>query len=99
VFTAANRRIHCARSSRHQRLIVLESLFVLRRVAVGASLVMLSFVGSCSSQQAYGVGQAWQRNECYKITDAQERGRCLASSSTSYEEYQRQSEAVKKPPQ
>ena len=68
-------------------------------MAAGASLLTLTWAGGCSSQQAYGVGQSWQRNECYKITDAQERGRCLASSSTSYEEYKRQSEAVKKPPQ
>jgi hypothetical protein len=50
----------------------------------------------CSSQQTYGVGQAWQRNECFKINDAQERSRCLASASTSYEEYNRKAEAAKK---
>ena len=58
---------------------------------------MALWSGGCSSQQAYGVGQAWQRNECYKIGDAQERGRCLASSSTSYDEYKRQSDAARKP--
>jgi hypothetical protein len=53
------------------------------------------FTAACSSQQAYGAGQAWQRLECSKINDAQERSRCMASSSTSYEEYKRQAEAAK----
>lgn len=51
---------------------------------------------ACSSQQAYGTGQAWQRNECYRINDAQERSRCLSSASTSFDEYKRQSEAARK---
>ncbi len=58
-------------------------------------LVILAASGlqACSSQQAYGVGQAWQRNECLKISDAQERSRCLASASTSYEDYKRQTQS------
>jgi hypothetical protein len=55
-------------------------------------------LGACSSQQAYGAAQAWQRNECFKINDAQERSRCLASTSTSYEDYKRQADAARKPP-
>jgi hypothetical protein len=43
----------------------------------------------------YGIGQAWQRNECYKIVDAQEHGRCMASASMSYDEYKRRIEAAK----
>jgi hypothetical protein len=62
-----------------------------------AALVV--FVGStapgCTSQQLYGTGQAWQRNECQKIPDAQERDRCLSSANTSYEDYKRQSEAAR----
>lgn len=53
---------------------------------------------ACSTQQAYGAAQAWQRNECFKINDAQERGRCLASTSTSYEDYKRQSGAARSSP-
>jgi hypothetical protein len=49
---------------------------------------------ACSWQQLYGVGQAWQRNECFKINDQQERSRCLSSSSTSYERYKREAEAA-----
>ena len=66
-----------------------------RRSVAIASVGALVLVSGCSSPQAYGVGQAWQRNECYKINDAQERSRCLARASTSYEEYKRQTESAK----
>jgi len=62
-------------------------------VAVGTLHLM-----ACSTQQAYGAAQAWQRNECFKINDAQERSRCLASTSTTYEDYKRQSDAIRKQP-
>jgi hypothetical protein len=53
---------------------------------------------ACSSPQAYGTGQAWQRNECNKIIDAQERQRCMANANVSYETYQRQQDELKKAP-
>ncbi|MDE2372290.1 MAG: hypothetical protein KGN16_25195 [Burkholderiales bacterium] len=62
---------------------------------LAAALVSAISLFGCSSQQAYGAGQAWQRLECNKIMDAQERSRCMASASTSYEEYKRQAEAAK----
>ena len=65
--------------------------------AATAALALLGGIGlpACSSQQLYGTGQAWQRQECNKIADAQERGRCNASAGTSYDEYKRQSDAAK----
>jgi hypothetical protein len=53
-------------------------------------------LAGCTTQQSYAVGQTWQRNECQKLPDAQERGRCLASAATSYEEYRRQADAAAK---
>lgn len=61
-----------------------------------AALAGLAALAGCASPQSYGAGQAWQRNECYKIDDAQERGRCLASASTSYDDYKRQTENAKR---
>ncbi|MDP3331339.1 MAG: hypothetical protein Q8S55_04990, partial [Methylococcaceae bacterium] len=60
-------------------------------------LAFIAIVGlpSCSSQQLYGVGQEWKKNECNKIIDMQERNRCMSSTKTSYEDYKRQSEAAK----
>lgn len=70
----------------------------MRLVFVAATMVFGTLIVGCSSQQAYGAGQAWQRNECYKIDDGAERSRCLASASTSYEAYQRQAAAAKGTP-
>lgn len=66
--------------------------------AAALLLTALAFtLTACSSQQVYGVGQAWQRNECFKIADQQERSRCLSSSSTSYEQYKREAAAASEP--
>jgi hypothetical protein len=53
---------------------------------------------ACTAQQLYGAGQAWQKQECSKIVETQERGRCMASNSNTYEEYRRQAEATKARP-
>ncbi len=63
--------------------------------ALAALLMVACGVSACSSMQAYGAGQAWQRQECNKLPDAAERSRCMASASTSYEDYRRQAEAAK----
>jgi hypothetical protein len=69
--------------------------FMLRTYLLSVVLLTAPFLSGCSSQQVYGMGQAWQRNECYKIVDAQEHNRCLASTSMSYDEYRRRIEATK----
>jgi hypothetical protein len=63
-------------------------------------ILSIACLSGCSSQQLYGVGQGWQRNECNRIIDLQERNRCTAGANKSYEEYKRQSEAAEgaKPP-
>lgn len=60
-----------------------------------AALAALVQLMACSTQQAYGAGQAWQRSECNKINDAQERNQCLTRTDTSYEAYKRQEKAAK----
>jgi hypothetical protein len=66
---------------------------------LSASLVplvsLLVATAGCSTQQLYASGQAWQRNECQRIQDFQERKRCSDSSAVSYEEYQKQAAAAK----
>ncbi len=69
--------------------------FNLRTFLLSVVLLSAPCLPGCSSQQVYGMGQAWQRNECYKIVDAQEHGRCMASTSMSYDEYKRRIEAIK----
>lgn len=80
-----NRRAKNQRSQPIARASVAAAVF-------GSAMNLLS---GCSWQQAYGAGQAWQHQECNKVMDAQERSRCMASASTSYEEYKRQAEAAK----
>lgn len=69
----------------------------MRFVLLSAMLLVALFHSACSSRQAYATGQSWQRSECNKIVDFQERRRCMASASTSFEDYQREAEAAKKP--
>lgn len=67
---------------------------LLRHANSGAWAVLLATtLHGCSSQQLYAAGQSWQRVECNKIVDSQERSRCMASASHSYEEYKRESES------
>jgi hypothetical protein len=57
-----------------------------------ASFSLLLNLAACSTQQVYGVGQAWQRNACFKIDDAQERSRCLETADCPYGQYKLQSD-------
>ena len=59
-----------------------------------ATLAAVHFL-ACSSQEVYESSKGSQRNECLKIHDTQERGRCLASMSKSYEDYKREVEQAK----
>ncbi|MCC8995709.1 MAG: hypothetical protein LM517_01320 [Nitrosomonas sp.] len=64
---------------------------------IGITAALLIAGTSCTTQQLYSTGQAWQRNECNKFIDQQERSRCLSSTNTSYETYKQQSHADKEP--
>ncbi len=60
--------------------------------------ILVCLLGAaCSSQQTYATGQTWQRNECNKIIDMQERQRCVAKANDSYDTYQKQVDDLKKP--
>jgi hypothetical protein len=61
------------------------------------SVVLLCTLSACSSQQVYGAGQAWQRNECLKLSDEQARSRCLSGATAPYEQYKRDAEAASRP--
>ena len=54
-------------------------------------------LAGCSTEQAYDAGQNWQRQGCATINDAQERSRCLASTNQRYEDYKKETDALKKP--
>lgn len=60
-----------------------------------AVLALAGLLGGCSSEQLYASGQDWQRSECNKLLDAQERGRCLSRANASYDSYRQQTERLK----
>ncbi len=70
---------------------VASSRFAWRRLAAGSALVLVG----CSSQQLYGAGQAWQRSECQRIVNAEERNRCMQSTARSHDEYLKEAAAAK----
>ncbi len=67
----------------------------MRHFLILASLMLAALLAGCSSEQFYASGQDWQRNECNKLLDSQERGRCLKNADTSYDRYKRQAESLK----
>lgn len=62
-------------------------------LACGIAILALS---GCTTQQAYSAGQEWQRNQCNRMIDNAERNRCLEQMNTSYTDYKRQTEELKK---
>jgi hypothetical protein len=60
-----------------------------------SSAVVIACATGCSSRQLYDSAQGWQRNECHRMQDPGERSKCLSSTSTSYDEFRRQSGEVK----
>lgn len=57
--------------------------------------VVCSLATGCSSQQAYNMGQEYQRNQCLHIPDKAESDRCLSKIHTSYDDYKREKDATK----
>lgn len=66
-----------------------------RRVAAA---VVTAALGGCSPPQWYGAGQAWQRHECQRVPDVDQRQRCLQQARTPHEDYRRQADALAEPP-
>jgi hypothetical protein len=59
--------------------------------ATALAAVLVAAIGAgCSARQAYDSAQGWQRNACQRVVDAIERERCVASATTSYDDYRRQ---------
>jgi hypothetical protein len=53
-------------------------------------------LSACTAEQAYGTGQAYQRNQCSRLPDKAEYDRCMSGTSTSYETYKRERETGRK---
>ena len=62
-------------------------------------LMLVVALAGCSSQQLYANGQGWQKQECQKMPEREQRTRCEQSAATSFEHYQAEAAAAKKPSQ
>ena len=58
-------------------------------------LVVSCLLAACSSRQLYDSAQGWQRNECNRLLDLQDRRRCMESTATSYDDYKRQTDPAR----
>jgi hypothetical protein len=61
------------------------------QTALAASLVFTA----CTSQELYSTGQQWQKQECGKLQDRDERTRCEKSRALSYDRYKAQADAAR----
>lgn len=66
-------------------------------IRIGVLLATVALASACTSQQMYGAGQGWQRNQCNRMPDADERQQCLARADATYEDYARRTGAAKAP--
>jgi hypothetical protein len=68
------------------------------RKTTGAALaiIIMSSVTGCTSEQIYGSGQVWQRNQCLKMPDQDASRDCINNSNKSYDAYKYESQKVEK---
>jgi hypothetical protein len=64
--------------------------------ALLSSLLAVVTVSGCTTQDFYQTGQEWQRQQCMKLQDRDERQRCEKSTATSYERYREEAEAARR---
>jgi hypothetical protein len=64
----------------------------MKAIFVVLSLLPVPFLPACTAEQAYGSGQAWQRNQCARIPDKAEYDRCMGKADTSYHSYKRETQ-------
>lgn len=89
------RRAH--RIDARKPTIMEDELMLARRsyASVLLGIVMAALLAGCSTEQAYDAAQDWQRQGCQMINDTQERSRCLENSRQRYDDYKKQTDAIK----
>ena len=84
----------CRAAMKHRRHLDRDAMLSMRGgrgLSAAAIVAVLALVTGCTWQQAYSSAQMWQRNACDRRVDQYERERCLANTTTSYDDYQRRS--------
>jgi hypothetical protein len=71
----------------------------MRRMRIITSILFVSLagvLGACSSQQLYATGQQWQKQQCGRHADSDERTRCEKNAAgMSYDTYKAGSDTAK----
>lgn len=50
---------------------------------------------ACTSEQIYAAGRHWQRQECARLPDPQQRDRCHQDAGQPYETYKRDADTAR----
>lgn len=59
-------------------------------------LLMGSAGAGCGNHALYNAGRGWQKNECQKIVENEERASCMEDAAKSSERYKKEQEELKK---
>ena len=65
----------------------------MRVTLIAVCLLGVALLPSCSSQQAYGTAQGWQRNQCERLPGKDDRDRCMSRAGSDYDTYAREAGA------
>jgi outer membrane biogenesis lipoprotein LolB len=68
----------------------------MKTLCILLSTVAALSLPACTAERAYGSAQAWQQNQCSRIPDKAEAGRCMSKANTSYDSYKQQNESGQK---
>jgi hypothetical protein len=69
----------------------------MRPIALHGMLVACAALTGCTLPQWYAAGQHWQRGQCQKLEDRDERTRCEQGVAMSFERYKAQAGASARP--
>ncbi|OIR07801.1 hypothetical protein GALL_100830 [mine drainage metagenome] len=74
-------------------IIATERILIRKFLSIAALPIVCGLFSGCTSQQLYGTGQEYQRNQCLHIPDKAESDRCLGKINTSYDDYKREKDS------
>ncbi len=62
----------------------------MKLIFISILMLMAMSLAGCTAEQAYGAGQAWQRNQCSRLPDKADFDRCMKKTDTTYDSYKGQ---------
>jgi hypothetical protein len=71
------------------------AILIQKNLSIAVIPIVCSLFSACTSQQVYGAGQEYQRNQCLHIPDKTESDKCLSKMNSSYDDYKREKDIGK----